>query len=130
MKFNDPLLQAAHDLGVSKGDKMAKMIVNNETTVKAAKLLVQGYLESNEEVMDICPKPVSGEFADGDTPLDIIDEIAKLAGSDKLLKNTNIEDAMDESSDVLDTFEDGYSEGFWIEALKRANAILELNNID
>jgi hypothetical protein len=126
--MGDPLLEAARALGVSKGTAVAKLVVDKDTSVSKAQLLVDGYLYSDEEVMAICPQPLSGEYADSDSTMRIMEDIAGMAGSEELLKKQNFEEAMDASSDVLDTFESGYQEGFWAEVLKRANSILELNN--
>jgi len=125
VKFDDPLQEAAHNLGVSKGVAMAKMVIDHATPPRQAKILIKGYAEDNEKVLDVCPKPLNG----GD-PTGIIDEIANLANAENLLKAPNIEVAMNSASSVLEIFEEGYKQGFWAEALRRSNEILEANPVD
>jgi len=125
-KYEDPLQEAAHNFGVSKGIEMAKKVIDKDSSVVAARVFIDGYFAGDEDVHNVCPKPLSGEWANGGT-LNLIEEIATLANADDLLKSQNIEIAMDSASDVLDIFEEGYKQGFFAEALRRCNALVEAN---
>jgi hypothetical protein len=121
-KYEDPLQQAAHNLGVAKGIAMAKMVVDKATTPRKANILIKGFADSDERVLDVCPKPLE---ANGDTAMTLIDEIASLANAEGLLQSQSIESAVNSSIAVLDIFEEGYTQGFWAEAILRSHAILE-----
>jgi hypothetical protein len=129
-KYDDPLLEAAYSLGREKGAFLARGIIDNDTPLSQAKLLIDGYEVSEESIMNVCPAPLSGEWAGEDTPVTIIEEIAGLTETDELLKKISIESAMDAASDVLDVFEAGYHEAFWETALDRAKSLLEASPIE
>lgn len=126
-RYEDPLQQAAHNLGVSKGIAMAKMVVGPSTTPSKANILIRGFANSEEKVLDVCPKPLD---SNGNTAMDLIDEIASLANAEGLLDAPNIETAMNNSLAVLDVFEEGYTQGFWAEAILRSHAILEATPVE
>ena len=126
-KYDDPLFEAAWRLGREKGENMGKLIITHTTGVDAASTLLNGFQDNDEEVMDICPNPLSGEWADDPTPIKIIEDIASLAEAKNLLNNIDIEKALDQAEDVLDIFEEAYRDGFWETALKRASEIVEAN---
>jgi hypothetical protein len=126
-KYEDPLQQAAHNLGVSKGIAMAKMVVGSETTPRKANILIRGFANSDEKVLDICPKPLEGN---GSTAIRLIDEIASLANAEGFLESTGTEAAVNSSIAILDVFEEGYIQGFWAEAILRSKAILEASPVE
>jgi hypothetical protein len=120
-KYEDPLQQAAHNLGISKGIAMAKMVVGSETTPRKANILIQGFANSDPKVLDVCPKPLEDS---GNTAIRLIDEIASLANAEGLLQSQSTEAAVNSSIAIIDVFEEGYIQGFWAEAILRSNAIL------
>lgn len=123
-KYEDPLSEAAYHLGRKKGARFAVMLINDTTARNAAETLIEGYENSDEEIMDLCPNPLSGEWADDPTPMSVIEDISRLAEAEGLLKKTDIQEAMDAAEDVLDVYESGYREAFWEAALKLAKAML------
>jgi len=126
-KYDDPLFEAAYRLGREKGENMGKLVITHTTSVNAASILLNGFQDNDEEVMDICPNPLSGEWADDPKPIKVIEDIANLAEAENLLKNIDIEKALDQAEDVLDIFEEAYRDGFWETALKRASEIIKAN---
>jgi len=43
-KYEDPLQEAAHNFGVSKGIEMAKKVIDKDSSVVAARVFIDGYL--------------------------------------------------------------------------------------
>ena len=123
-KYDDPLQEAAYLLGRAKGADFATLLIDRKTDVDTAKALIEGYDNSDDTALALCPNPLSGEY-DG-SPLSAMSDIAGLAEAEGLLKKTNIEEALDAAEDVLEVYENAYREWFWITAIKRANIIVEV----
>jgi hypothetical protein len=129
-KYNDPLSEAAYRLGLSKGEDFAKRFVDISTELGEAQVILEGHKNGEEEVMALCPDPLSGEWAGDPTPISAMNEIASLAEAESLLEKANIEEALDAAEDLLDIYEEAYRSGFWETALKRASQIVELNSVE
>ena len=126
-KYDDPLSEAAYRLGRTKGEVFAELLINHKTGRDTAEILLAGFESNNEEVMNMCPDPLSGEWSGDPTPIMVIDDIAELAEAEDLLNKANIEEALDAAEDLLDVYEQAYRDGFWETALKRAAEIVEAN---
>lgn len=127
--FEDALSEAAYRLGRAKGEDFAKRFVDITTEPEEAQIIITGFENGEEEVMALCPDPLSGEWAGEMTPVLAINDISSLAEAEGLLKKANIEEALDAAQDLLDIYEEAYRDGFWETALKRASQIIELNSI-
>lgn len=105
----DKLGAAARQLGVIHG-KVRAGTVKRTLSKDLAKRLLEGYENHDEDVMDMCPKPLSGEWVDDPTPMRILDQIANRAGLKNKIYKTGGPDIED---DLLDVYEDAYTEAFW-----------------
>ena len=94
-----------NELGLSAGNS----ITDGNTTAENYEWILAGYEECDSEVMDLCPNPLSGEWA-GESISEIF--------------NLNIgEDYPDD--EVLIEYEQGFQEGFWDKAIKNCNYHLQ-----
>jgi hypothetical protein len=82
-----------NELGLSAGNS----ITDGNTTAENYEWILAGYEECDSEVMDLCPNPLSGEFAGESIP-----EIFGLAIGEEY-----------PSDEDLTEFELGFSQGFW-----------------
>ena len=91
--------------GVRRGDSLT----DGNTTLEQYAKIRTGYEEGDCEVMDLCPYPLSGEWAD-----ESISEIF----------NLNIgQDYPDD--ELLDKYEQGFQEGFWNKVIQNCNYHLQ-----
>ena len=93
-----------NELGLSAGNS----ITDGNTTTENYKWILAGYEECDSEVMDLCPNPLSGEWAGESIP-----EIFGLKiGEDY------------PSDEDLTEFEDGFSQGFWLKVVMNCQYML------
>lgn len=107
----DPITQGASRYfldGLAAGRAAGSWVVDGNTTREAAVRMLWDYADGDPVVMDLCPSPLSGEWADGPTPQSLAAEYG-------------VDDA-DELADVCDEYERGFAEGFWQQALGDARA--------
>jgi hypothetical protein len=97
-------LRRAHELGSEAGEAAGSWIIDGNTSRETARRILQGIEDGDPEIMDMQPAPLSGEWADSPTPDDILEEITGV-GSAQV-------DAF-HREDLLNAFEEAYSEGFW-----------------
>lgn len=129
-KYEDPLQQAAHKLGWSKGEDFANLLVDRGTDAEDARIILNGFENDDEEVLALCPEPLKGEWAGEPTPFAVMSDIASLAEAEGLLEKPNIEEALDAAEDLLEVFEHAYRDGFWETAIKRSKEIMEATPIE
>lgn len=121
----DNLMEAATKLGCEHGKERGAWVINGTTAVDTAKRIMSGYENSDPEIMDLCPKPLSSEWADDPTPCTAIEEIANLAEACHMLNTKDINEAMDIAENVLDVYEAAFNQAFWDSVILAANSILE-----
>jgi hypothetical protein len=124
--MSDVLAEAAKLLGFEHGRQRGECVFNsNNCTHVAAMRIINGYTDGEEEVMDLCPSPLSGEWADDPTPCTAIDEIANLAEAYHLVQGQDdIEEALKDSGNILDVYEEAFKAGFWAAVILSANSII------
>jgi hypothetical protein len=125
--YDDPLSDAAYKLGRQKGEDFANQLIDHKVGVLTAEDVIKGHEAGDEEVMNLCPDPLSGEWSGDPTPITAMDDIASLAEAEGLLRKPSIEEALDSAEDVLDIYERAFRDGFWEVALRKANEIVEAN---
>lgn len=111
----DKLGEAAKALGVEHGAQRASWVTDSMSTDIATKILA-GHDASSDEIMALCPEPLSGEWADDPTPMSVLDEIANRAD----LKNNLYITAIGVEDDVLDLYEKSFHKAFWTQVLEFA----------
>jgi hypothetical protein len=126
-KYDDPLSEAAYKLGRQKGEDFANQLIDHNVGMLTAEDVIEGYEAGDEQVMNLCPDPLSGEWSGDPTPITAMDDIASLAEAESLLEKPNIEEALDSADDVLGIYEQAFRDGFWEVALKKAHEIVEAN---
>jgi hypothetical protein len=104
--------ESARARGLEDGKAAGSWVIDGNTTEHTARAILQGLEEGDPETLDGLPSgPLSGEYADGLLPRDVL-------GWYGLLED----DA--EADDVLRAYEDGWSEGMVDEAERSARAVL------
>ena len=75
--MSDKLSEAAKRVGAEHGSTSAGWVVtSNNCTVDAARKIIKGHEAGDPQIMEFCPNPLSGEWADDPTPMALLDEIA------------------------------------------------------
>jgi hypothetical protein len=127
--FNEPdiLADAASRLGHQHGIQYGKLVINANTNYDVAFRIVNGYNANDPQIMDLCPKPLSGEWAGEAPACTTLDEIANLAEAYHLVvtASVNMNDALDEAESVLDVYEKRFNQGFWDTVIVAATSIVE-----
>lgn len=109
--MTDKLSYAAKELGAEHGIAAADRVITiMRGDVPSAKRIVDGYKTSARGVMDLCPEPLAGEWADDPLPMDILDKIANKVDPQDL-RGGEID--MDGQQDILDDYEETYNQAFW-----------------
>lgn len=97
------LKQEAFSCGFDFGKAAGSWVVDGNSSVEFCRKIIDGYADGDPEVMDMQPAPLSGEYADD---AGIIEDVRQRFGDD---------------DELLASFEEGYSNGYWREVLRSAN---------
>lgn len=113
-----PAERRAFGLGVEHGTNAGSWVFDGNTSDETIRRVLQGYEDGDPEIMEMCPNPLSGEWAGDPTPADILREVGLDPGDDTArdVEMDNIED------DVLTAYEMAFQDGFWDEVIRTANA--------
>lgn len=97
----------AYNAGYEAGQAAGSWVLDGNSSREDAERILSGYEESDPTVMEMCPSPLSGEWADYSVP-----ELSERTGIDL------------EDEDNAQDYEDGYSAGYWDEVIRACNAML------
>lgn len=101
-----------HKEGFESGQAHGSWVTDGNTTPETYRWILEGYDNGNPEVLDLCPNPLSGEWAG--------ESISEVFG-------LKVGEGYPESED-LDRYEEGYQQGFWHEVLKACQYQLKGSN--
>lgn len=105
-------IEAARARGAEDGKAAGSWVVDGNTSEEALRRLLEGLDEGDPEVLDSLPAgPLSGEFADGLLPRD-------------LLASLEVEEDDEAADDILRAYEDAWSSAVQEEAERSARAML------
>lgn len=121
----DILTEAADMLGRQHGKQSAGWVDAFPLSAYAANNIIAGYQLEHKETLDLCPNPLSGECVDESTSLRIIDQIANLAEAAELIQADNIEEAIQQSHNILDIYERAYRKAFWEHVIETCTKIVK-----
>jgi hypothetical protein len=122
----DKLSEAARALGNEHGQKSARTFINNVPMSKeSAEKVITRYQDGDPEIMTLCPKPLSGEWAGDPNTVSVMDEIAALPEAKELLANASIDAAMEATISILDDYENAHDEAFWAMVLEYCQLVVE-----
>ncbi len=108
----DEVVERAEEEGYEHGVTAGSWLLDGNSSADAARRLLRGIEDGDPEILDQLPaSPLSGEYADGLLPRDV------LAWYD-------LDEQHDAADDVLRAFEDGFSRGVKAEAVRSATALL------
>lgn len=106
-------LADARAFGVERGKHSGSWVLNGTSSLETAQRILDGYENGDPEIMDLEGSPLSGEWVDGLRAEDVY-AAANVVVSD---------DDTTDYSDLLDAFEQGFTEGFWDEVTRLARAM-------
>ena len=93
----------AYRAGLERGGAAGSWAIDGNTSDESKAAIVKGYDDGDPAVMDMCPAPLSGEWAGESIP-----ELSAEYGIDLY------------DADKADDFEEGFADGFWREVLRAA----------
>jgi hypothetical protein len=105
-------IEAASVLGAEHGRAAGTWVIDGNTTEDTARTILTGINDGDPEFYDSIPAPLSGEFADGETPATILNAIG-LDGGDDL------------ADEALNTYEDAYRSAYETEVVRSAQAVVQ-----
>jgi hypothetical protein len=115
--MSNALDQKAYQAGYEHGKSVGSWIIDGNTSDETKRAIIKGYDDGDPEVMDMQPSPLSGEWADDPTTADVLADLG-----------INPDD--DSADDLLNEYENGFSEGFWHEVIRSAQATLTDEDAD
>ncbi len=108
----DEVVERAEQEGYDHGVAAGSWLFDGNRSEDAARRLLKGIEDGDPEILDQLPEsPLSGEYADGLLPRDV-------------LSWYDLDAEHDAADDVLRAFEDGFSRGVEAEAVRSATALL------
>lgn len=99
-------IEAARELGLDYGKARGSWVIDGNSPKEFCQKIIDGYEDSDPEIMDISGSPLSGEFADGPTPSSVLAEL-------EIEIQDNCAMCESEQSEIIDAYEAGYQDGFW-----------------
>lgn len=97
----------AYKAGYEHGKAAGSWVFDGNSSEESIRLVLKGYEDGDPAVMDMCPCPLSGEWAGESIP-----ELSDRFGIDL------------SDDDNATEFEDGFSTGYWDEVCRAGNAVL------
>ena len=98
-----------YDIGKDHGTAQGSWVFDGNTTDETYRWVLKGYEWGDGEVLDLCPNPLSGEWAGESIP-----ELLGLSVGDPY-----------PDDDDLQEYEDGFVQGFWDEVIGTARKMAE-----
>jgi hypothetical protein len=105
----------AFELGRDRGASAGSWAVDGNTSQDALRAIINGYNDGDPAVLNMEPSLLSGEWSDDPTINDVLAELG-------------IDEDEEYEGDLLDEYENGFSDGFWGEVIRSANAMLADEN--
>jgi hypothetical protein len=99
------LLDAAAELGRQHGQSKASWAIDGNTTTETMQRIMRGLEEGDPAILDMCPAPLSGEWADEPTPATVLDTIG--IGEEG--------DTAEDADVALAAYEDAFTTAYWEE---------------
>lgn len=99
----------AAELGWERGHAAGSWVIDGNTSAEFARRIINGYNDGDPQVMDMCPAPLSGEWAGDPTTADVLGQLGA--------------DTDDSAHDLLSTYETAFSDGYWSQVIDAANAM-------
>lgn len=94
------VLKQAEQAGQEYGRNAGSWAIDGNTSSETYRRILDGYEDGDPEIMDMCPAPLSGEWADGLLIRDVLEHLG-------------VTEDDDWADDLLTSFENGYSDGYW-----------------
>jgi len=108
----EALLAQATKLGEEAGAAAGTWVFDGNTDAETYRSVLQGYEDGDPAILDMQPAPLSGEWASDPIPQSIYDALG-------------VENSGDNTSDLLDAYEQGFADGFWTEVIRAARYQLD-----
>jgi hypothetical protein len=113
MRWLPTLSDFAYAEGLEHGKNAGTWVIDGNTTDETKEAFLKGFEDGDPAVYDALPSsPLSGEYADGLLPRDVLGWYS-------------IDEGDDRADDILSAYEDGYSQGIVGEVERACLATLE-----
>jgi len=103
MQTLDQLQKDAYDAGKGAGS----WVFDGNSSPEYCAFVLKGYVDGDPEVMDMCPSPLSGEWADSPTP------------TPQTLQN-DYDVSHEDIDEACDRYEQAFQLGYWDEVCRYA----------
>ncbi len=100
----------AHEMGSEYGKSLGSWVIDGNSSKAYCQRIIDGYDDGDPEIMDMCPSPLSGEWADAPTVFSVLKDL----GFDPYIQN---------AIPVLDSYEDGFIGSWWDTVIQAAYAM-------
>jgi hypothetical protein len=111
----------AYDMGRNHGLNVGSWVVDGNTSEDTCRRISQGWDDGDPEIMDMCPSPLSGEWAGEPTPDDIVEMFCKGAVD---WSQDGIQEIVELHAEILSSYEEGFSDGYWSQVLTSCLAMM------
>ena len=101
----------AMELGAEHGKSCGSWVIDGNTSNETAQKIIDGYDNGDPEVMDYCPSPLSGEFADDPTVHDVLKELGVLWSDDR-------------ADDLINAYEEAFQSAWWATVIQSCYGML------
>lgn len=98
---------AATAVGAAAGKAAGSWVIDGNTSAADAAALLRGIADGDPAVMDLCPSPLSGEWAEESIP-----ELSDRYGFDLT------------DDETATAYETAFADAFWAEVERAANAVI------
>jgi hypothetical protein len=108
------LVERATDMGHDHGVNSGSWFIDGNSSKEFCHKVIDGYDDGDPEVMDYCPSPLSGQWADDPTVLDVLRSLG--IPEQKYSKGADF---------LIDTYEDAFSKAWWDTVIQAAYGQLD-----
>jgi hypothetical protein len=70
-----PFAAEMAEMGADYGKSRGSWVIDGNTETATVRKILDGYDDGDPEIMDMCPSPLSGEFADGPTVYSVLKSV-------------------------------------------------------
>jgi hypothetical protein len=112
------ITERAAQLGDEHGKAQGSWAIDGNTSKEHCENIIRGYDDGDPEVSDMCPSPLSGEWADSMTPTALM-RACGVEPDDREWADTDV------SGSLCDAYESAFTGAWWETVLKAARYQVE-----
>lgn len=105
----DEMTSKAVEMGKEYGEMLGAWVVDSTNSKEYCAKIIEGFEDGDPEILDLCPSPLSGEFAGGPTTYSVLKEL----GFDPAVPK-------DYHDKLIDAYEESFSDAWWDTVIQKA----------